>query len=100
MLLSSLGLLLAARVALAAHIPQDNAGWATGPSSTNKSQIFQERLSNNDYVWFDSKDGGEGFYAIQRVGWRLKDDDGSTVIHTYNSSENIVTYEGTLQSTF
>ncbi|KAF7976666.1 hypothetical protein HWV62_6009 [Athelia sp. TMB] len=69
------------------------------PTSSNASQIFQERLSDHDYVWFDTKSGGEQFYSsTERIGWRLKNDDASAVIHMYNSSENVVTYDGALRS--
>ena len=82
MLLSVLGYLVAFRVALAAQNPSGNQVITNRPTSPNASQIFQERLSDNDYVWFGTTSGGEQFYSsTERIGWRLKNDDASTVIH-------------------
>lgn len=82
MLLTALGFLVAVRVALSAQHPDGNQVITNSPTSTNTSQIFQEHLSYDDYVWFESKSTGEQFSgSTERIGWRLKNDDASAVIH-------------------
>lgn len=60
---------------------------AISPSGTNlNNSDFQQRVSYNDYVWYavDREYGTEWDLqgALTRVGWRLNNDDNSTVIHS------------------
>lgn len=106
----SISVSLLASLVLATHYP--NQVGTNGPTSPDPSQIFQERVSIDDNVWFDIKTGGEQFYDNERIGWRLKNDDGSAVIHKvliflrnasrvlfslckqYNMSDQVVTCDG------
>lgn len=72
---------LLASLVRAAQNPDNNQVGANGPTSSNPNQAFQERVSIHDNVWFDIKHGGEQFYDNERIGWRLKNDDASAVIH-------------------